>query len=99
MWLLLLVACFGAVTPANPDDPAMQALTQGGAQAKDEMDAMKIKADLANLRAAIKLWRATNEDQPPPDLGSLHVSGLSYPDRYSYDASTGEVSDPEHAGW
>jgi len=41
------------------------------------------------------LYRQVNEGQNPPDIASLGINGLYYPDKYVYDASTGTVTCPE----
>ena len=86
--VLFLLSCSG--TPpepsASPDAP-----TTTGSQALVTLDRVKVTADLAVLRSAIRSHRAMNEDELPASLDSLNHGTLSYPDAYTYDAATGEV--------
>lgn len=84
---LLLTGC--------PDSQVALVATEGGSQARARLDAVKSDTDLAVIRSSITLYRQTNEGQNPPDLASLGINGLYYPDKYVYDAGSGTVSCPE----
>ncbi len=85
--LLLLTAC--------PQSQVAMVATEGGSQARARIDAVKAETDLAVIRSSIQLYRQTNEGQNPPDIASLGINGLYYPDEYRYDSTTGTVSCPE----
>lgn len=91
--LVVLVGCGWLSAPV--DEPTANTLTQGGATAKERLDTTRVAADLAAIRASIKVYRQLHEGENPPDLAALELTGLSFPDRYTYDATTGTVSDGE----
>lgn len=99
MLYFLLVGCFSLSPTPGADDPVGAVLTEGGSHARETVDGTKIKADLAVIRTQLKLYVQTHEGEKAPDLDAIGLSGLSFPDRYSYDAAAGVVTDPEHSSW
>lgn len=94
--LALLFACGKDPAPAPVEEASDGPVS--GATPRATLDRVKVSTDLSAIRTAIDLYKASNEDALPPDLGSLSVSGLYYPDAYSYDAASGTVSCPELPG-
>jgi hypothetical protein len=97
MLLLALAACLGLSPGSN--DPATAVMTEGASDAHDTLDMTRVKADLGVIRSQLKLYAQTHEGEGAPDIASLGVSGLSFPDRYAYDPAAGTVIDPEHPTW
>ena len=97
MVLLILSLVLGCDSASEPPPPAPEGPVSGSTP-RASLDRVKVSTDLTAIRAAIKMYRADHEDELPPDMGSLSVSGLYYPDAYSYDASSGEVSCSELPG-
>lgn len=84
---LLLTGC--------PDSQVALVATEGGSQARARIDGVKSDTDLAVIRSSINLYRQVNEGRNPPDIASLGINGLYYPDKYVYDPTTGTVTCPE----
>lgn len=97
MLFFVLAACF-SLSPAS-SDPTAAVATEGGSQARETIDGTKIKTDLGVIRSQLKLYAQTHEGEKAPDIASLGLSGLSFPDRYAYDPASGTVTDPEHPSW
>ena len=87
---LLLPAC-GSAAESEPAAP-VGAPTATGSHARVTMDLIRVKADLGAIRSALRTWKGMHEGEWPPDLDSLGLSGLQYPDAYTYDPASGEVS-------
>jgi len=96
MLFFVLAACF-SLSPASSDGVAVA--TEGGSQARETIDGTKVKTDLGVIRSQLKLYAQTHEGEKAPDIASLGVSGLSFPDRYAYDPASGTVTDPQHPTW
>lgn len=94
MLMLLVIACSGE--PASEGAP-MDAPTSSSSAPRVTIDRVRVTTDLAAIRTAIRGHR-TMHDSFPSSLDDLQLSGLSYPDAYSYDASSGEVSCSEFPG-
>lgn len=92
--LLLVLACSGE--PASEGAP-LDAPTASASAPRVTMDRVRVTTDLAAIRASIRAHR-TMHDGFPSSLDDLQLSGLSYPDAYSYDADSGEVSCAEFPG-
>lgn len=90
----LAVGACGASDEAAPSAPVGEP-TATGSHARVALDLVRVKADLGAIRSALRTWKGMHEDEWPPDLDSLGLTGLQYPDAYTYDAATGEVSCPE----
>ncbi len=93
--LCLLIAC-GEEPAAEPVEAPEGPVS--GASPRATLDRVKVSTDLAAIRSAIDLYKASNEGALPPDMASLSVSGLYYADHYAYDAASGTVSCPELPG-
>lgn len=87
--LSLLIGCMD--TPSKLDATPDMDVPSTENSPKGTLDRVKVNTDLAAIRAAIKMYQTDHENANAPDLDSLGVSGLHYPDAYTYDASDGTV--------
>lgn len=86
--LVFLLACGGRQEAPKIEAPSGPL---AGGTPRAVLDRVKVSTDLSALRSAVSLYKGTHDDELPPDLGTLGVTGLNYPDHYVYDAGTGEV--------
>ena len=80
-------------TPSKLDaTPGEEPSPVNGSSPQATLDRVKVSTDLAAIRTAIQMYRQDHENANAPDLDSLGVSGLHYPDAYTYDPTTGTVT-------
>lgn len=93
----LLLGCSESPSRLDPTPEDANSPIAGGSP-KALLDRAKVGTDLAAIRTAIQMYRADHEDANAPSLESLGVTGLQYPDAYTYDAATGTVTCDELPG-
>jgi hypothetical protein len=91
VFLSLHFAACGASEEPEPEAPVGEP-TATGSHARVTMDRVKVQADLGAIRSALRTWKGMHEGEWPADLDTLGLNGLQYPDAYTYDAATGEVT-------